>query len=131
MAGRAVRSVLPGGEKNQHHGQRHGPFQDPGQRLAGGAEWDEAANRPFISAINNVTMHVNTAHWWPRIPAEYSLQIAPICCYLPTHVHRGEMRQEGIRTRYYLGFPQTGMKEGFVIARPLVGVASLHVRHTR
>lgn len=41
------------------------------------------------------------------------------------------MRQEGIRARYYLGFPQTGMKEGFVIARPLAGVASLHVRHTR
>lgn len=85
----------------------------------------------IIMLFNNVTMHGNTAHWWPRIPAEYSLQIAPICCYLPTHVHRGEMRQEGIRARYYLGFPQTGMKEGFVIARPLVGVASLHVRHTR
>lgn len=40
------------------------------------------------------------------------------------------MIQEGIRARSYLGFPQTGMKEGFVIARPLVGVASLHVRHT-
>lgn len=29
------------------------------------------------------------------------------------------MRQDGIRARCYLGFPQTGMKEDFVIARSL------------
>lgn len=36
-----------------------------------------------------------------------------------THARRGQMRQDRIRTRWYLGFPQTGMKEDFAITRPL------------
>lgn len=39
--------------------------------------------------------------------------------YLPTRPYREHMRQDGIRARCNLGFPQTGMKEDFVIARSL------------
>lgn len=90
---------------------------------------NKAANGPFISSMN-VTVVCNSAHSWPRFPAVISRRVTPMCCHLHTHANRGEMRQEGIGARSYLGFPQTGMKEGFVIARPLAGVASLHVRHT-
>lgn len=100
---------------------------DSGSLVA--AEQDEAANCPFI-LTTDVRMSWNTAHFSPRFPAVCGKQITSDSRCLPTHVHRGEMRQEGIRARYYLGFPQTGMKECFVIARPLVGVASLYVRHT-
>lgn len=39
--------------------------------------------------------------------------------YLPTRAHWEHMRQDGIRARCNLGFPQTGMKEDFVMARSL------------